>query len=434
VSLLGLPPLAREYLIHLRAVKNRSLHTIDAYASDLRGFAEFLAGCGTELHLAGKPQLRAYVLSLRARLDNASIARALSAVKSFHAWLVAEGREDASPVAGVRSPKLAKRQPRFLSVAEAEVLLGPTSPSVPAATVSPVATSSPSAPAAASSPAAHALPPASSGTACRPGGSMQAVTPGARPDRIPPPADGPRNAGTPRDQAGPRPRGRPPQPDLHTARDQAVLELAYSSGLRVAELAGLDLEDLDLRSGWVRVRSGKGAKDRDVPVGLPAADAVRAWLAERDDLVRSLPASPGGPPAALFLGARGGRLRDREIRRLLDRRLARAGLDSEYSPHSLRHSFATHLLEAGADLKAIKDMLGHASLATTERYTHLDLGSLRRAYLAHPRAAAQPDPGGGRKGPERPGRRGRLAGPAEPEGPETREFPEPSGDPKRPDD
>ena len=173
------------------------------------------------------------------------------------------------------------------------------------------------------------------------------------------------------------------------ARDQAVFELTYGAGLRVGEVVGLDLGDIDLRGLVARVRRGKGGKDRLAPFGRPAAIALEAWLALRGRWVR--PAAGG--QAALFLGRRGGRLNDRQVRRVLETRLAARGLDPGYSPHSLRHSFATHLLSAGADLKAIQEMLGHASLATTERYTHLDLDRLRRVYReAHPRAKENRDP------------------------------------------
>ena len=170
-------------------------------------------------------------------------------------------------------------------------------------------------------------------------------------------------------------------------RDQAVFELVYSSGLRVGELVGLDLGDVNLSSFAIMVRQGKGGKDRLVPFGAPAAEALQSWLAARPGLVRAQ-----SKTKALFLGRRGGRLNDRQVRRVLDARLTERGLDSRFSPHSLRHSFATHLLAAGADLKAIQEMLGHSSLATTERYTHLDLERLRRVYRqAHPRAKAGPD-------------------------------------------
>ena len=164
-------------------------------------------------------------------------------------------------------------------------------------------------------------------------------------------------------------------------RDQALLELTYSTGLRVGELVGLDLGDLDMDRSVALVRQGKGAKDRLAPFGQPAAKALADYMA-----VRGLLAGPE-ETQALFLGRRGRRLGDREVRRVLSARLTRAGLDVAFSPHSLRHSFATHMLSAGADLKSIGEMLGHSSLAATQRYTHLDLERLRRVYrAAHPRA------------------------------------------------
>ena len=171
--------------------------------------------------------------------------------------------------------------------------------------------------------------------------------------------------------------GGPPRSPL---RDRALLELLYSSGLRVSELTGLDLEDLDLRGGSVRVR-GKGRKERIVPVGRKAVAAVQAYLAhERRD--------GGAGAAAIFLNVRdGGRLSTRSVHRLLGARALRQGWRKKISPHALRHSFATHLLEGGADLRAIQEMLGHQSLSTTQRYTHLDFDHLARVYeSAHPRS------------------------------------------------
>ena len=171
-------------------------------------------------------------------------------------------------------------------------------------------------------------------------------------------------------------------------RDQALLELTYSAGLRVGELVGLDIGDLDMTRKALLVRQGKGAKDRLAPFGKPAAAALEAYL----DVRRLLE----GPESAqaLFLGRRGRRLGDREVRRVLAARLTLAGLDGAFTPHSLRHSFATHMLSAGADLKAIAEMLGHSSLAATQRYTHLDLDRLRQVYRsAHPRAKVKPKEG-----------------------------------------
>jgi integrase/recombinase XerC len=169
------------------------------------------------------------------------------------------------------------------------------------------------------------------------------------------------------------------------ARDRAILELFYASGIRVSELVGLDLRDLDLAGGWVKV-TGKGNRERLVPVGSKAVAALARYLERRPELT---PTSRGGPPAspALFVNRLGGRLSQRSIGRLLLKHLRRSGLGPKITPHGLRHSFATHLLEAGADLRAIQELLGHSRLSTTQRYTHLNLDHLMEVYdRAHPRA------------------------------------------------
>jgi site-specific recombinase XerD len=161
-------------------------------------------------------------------------------------------------------------------------------------------------------------------------------------------------------------------------RDDAVLELLYGSGLRVGELSGLEVESVDPRGQWVTVW-GKGGKERRVPLSAPAADALSAWLERgRPELVEAeAPAT-----AALFLNRRGRRLSSRDVRRLLDRRAA-----APTHPHALRHTFATHLLDGGADLRAVQELLGHADLATTQVYTHVSRERLRSVYeRSHPRA------------------------------------------------
>jgi integrase/recombinase XerC len=173
-------------------------------------------------------------------------------------------------------------------------------------------------------------------------------------------------------------------------RDRAILELLYASGVRVAELVGADTGDLDLGGsagdGMLRVM-GKGRKERLVPVGSKAVAALKSYLAARGDL-------PAGGRRdadrdALFLNARGGRLTDRSVRRILDRRLREAALARKVSPHTLRHSFATHMLNAGADLRSIQELLGHASLSTTQRYTTVETRRLIEVYRrAHPRSGA----------------------------------------------
>ena len=164
-------------------------------------------------------------------------------------------------------------------------------------------------------------------------------------------------------------------------RDRAILELLYGAGLRISELVGLDVDDLDLDDAAVRV-FGKGSKERLVPIGRIARDAVAAYL------TRGRPAlATGRSRAALFLNTRGGRLTRQSCSRLLDAHRTRAGITRVVTPHDLRHSFATHLLEGGADVRVVQELLGHASVATTQVYTLVTTEHLRAAYYtAHPRA------------------------------------------------
>ncbi len=160
-------------------------------------------------------------------------------------------------------------------------------------------------------------------------------------------------------------------------RDCAILELLYSSGLRVGELVGLNLKHLDLHLGIVRVM-GKGRKERIVPIGDKAIEALKAYLNRRGDPESEAP---------LFVNLRGGRLTSRSVARLVKKYTRASGIVRKVSPHSLRHSFATHLLDAGADIREIQEMLGHASLSTTQRYIHLSPGKLMEVYdKAHPRS------------------------------------------------
>jgi site-specific recombinase XerD len=165
------------------------------------------------------------------------------------------------------------------------------------------------------------------------------------------------------------------EPHWRRLRDDAVLEILYGSGVRVGELCGLDTDSCDLRAGVLSVW-GKGSKERRVPLGAPAVAAIRAWMSVRAEVVS---ADAG---AALFGNERGKRLSPRDVRRILDRRSPRPT-----HPHALRHTFATHLLDGGADLRAVQELLGHADVATTQRYTHVSNHRLREVYAeAHPRA------------------------------------------------
>ncbi|MFN3480919.1 MAG: tyrosine recombinase XerC [Thermodesulfovibrionales bacterium] len=162
------------------------------------------------------------------------------------------------------------------------------------------------------------------------------------------------------------------------ARDKAILELLYSSGIRVSELSGLDMGDIDLREGLVKVR-GKGRKERIVPVGSKAIEAIRSYLVERMLLKKR--------EKALFLNRNGSRITERSIRRIVVKYARMVLIDGRIGPHTLRHTFATHLLQAGADLRTIQELLGHSSLSTTQKYTHLDVTHLMEVYdKTHPLA------------------------------------------------
>lgn len=162
------------------------------------------------------------------------------------------------------------------------------------------------------------------------------------------------------------------------ARDKAILELLYSSGLRVSEVAGLQIDEVNTREGLVKVR-GKGKKERILPMGTKAVAAVKSYLVERILLRKR--------NRALFLNRRGGRFTDRGIRRVVVKYARLTGIEGAIGPHTIRHTFASHLLQAGADLRVIQELLGHASLSTTQKYTHLDITHLMDVYdKAHPRS------------------------------------------------
>ncbi|MDX1388005.1 MAG: tyrosine recombinase XerC [Acidobacteriota bacterium] len=292
------------FLAYLGDQRHMSAETIRAYENDLSQFGVYLE----EEHVGGPPPgpeeidtlaVRGFVAHLsRHGLGKSSVARKLSAVRSFLNHAVREGRLEVNPAAAVQTPKVPKKLPRELTIDEVFALL----------------------------------------------------------DRI-------------------------EEPDPASVRDRAILEFLYATGLRVSELVGLDLDDVDLNAGMVRVL-GKGAKERMVPVGSKAVDALRRWIASSSEL-RGKATDAG----ALFLNLRGGRLSDRSVRRILDRRLHEAAVQARVSPHALRHSFATHLLDAGADLRAIQELLGHSSLSTTQRYTHVSMDALMKVYdRSHPRA------------------------------------------------
>jgi integrase/recombinase XerC len=174
-----------------------------------------------------------------------------------------------------------------------------------------------------------------------------------------------------------------PTDTAESIRDKAIYELFYSSGLRLAELVGLDPEQLDLISGEIRV-TGKGSKTRIVPLGQFAITALKAWLVVRDQIARK-------GEAALFVGKRGSRISPRVVQLRMKQWGIKQGISSNVHPHLLRHSFATHVLQSSGDLRAVQEMLGHASISTTQVYTHLDFQYLSKIYdAAHPRAKKKP--------------------------------------------
>jgi len=319
------------FLDHLRLQQDRSPHTLRAYRGDLLSLFEH----ATLLGIAdpGKldlPALRSWLAKLRSMgASRATLARRASSARTFTAWAVRRGLATTDPGSQLAAARPGRHLPTVLRQDEALRAMQP--PPAPASTASAAASA---------------------------GGGSDDTADGAAHSAAATAADG-----------------------TEVLRDQAILELLYAGGLRVSELCGLDIDDLDLSRRTVRVL-GKGRKERVVPIGLPAARAASRWLAEgRPKWVR--PAS--GP--ALLLGARGGRLDPRTARRSVHRRLAAAGGLPDLGPHGLRHTAATHLLEGGADLRSVQELLGHATLATTQIYTHVSIERLRATYeRAHPRA------------------------------------------------
>ena len=329
----------RGFLDYLRLNRNASEHTVAAYDGDVSQYLEFAAG------FAGKPRrelhpgdldlvsIRGFMAELHRRGHaRASVARKLSALRTFSRYLRREGWLEGDPAGLAMAPRREQKVPAHLSMDEMATLL-------------------------------------------------------EMPDTD-------------------TPLGR---------RDRAILELFYASGLRLSELVGLDLEDVNLSGRMVRVL-GKGAKERLVPFNGATVTALRAWLKDRVALVNSKGPTPnsrpptanpsslaGGSPGArrdrparprridrgepLFVNFRGSRLTGRSVQRLVARYVAQCSTRFGISPHALRHSFASHLLQRGADLRAIQELLGHVQLSTTQRYTHVNAAQLLEVYRkAHPRA------------------------------------------------
>jgi integrase/recombinase XerC len=296
-----------EFVAFLGKERNDSPHTVEAYARDVRDFAAFCDryyGGRWSFEAVDRLAIRGWLGSMDERgLARRSIARALSALRTFYRFLGAAHGISVNPARAARTPKLERRLPSYLDRAETEMLFA-------------------------------------------------AAERGA--------AEG----------------------DFKAVRDWAMLELFYATGMRLAELAGLSEGDVDLVSDQVKVR-GKGKKERLLPLGGHAARALRQYLRRREELV----AQGTGERRALFLNARGARLSRRGVQLAVRGLLDQLPRGRELHVHSLRHSFATHLLDAGADLRAVQELLGHASLSTTQVYTHTSVERLKQVYHdAHPRA------------------------------------------------
>ena len=309
-----LPADVLEFLEHLEKERDVSPNTLVAYRRDLAGFCEWLTqhmgergwqwGDLTRLELRGWLAHRQ-----RAGLAKRTLARGLSAVRSFYRWMHRDERVDVNPARAVGTPRLPRTLPAYLDRTQADSLM------------------------------AHAATRAQSGR-------------------------------------------------FTDVRNAAMVELFYSSGLRLSELRGIDLGDIDLLSLQVKVR-GKGRKERIVPVGEHAQRAVRNYLAVRDRLVSHLTGARGAKVdrAALFLSERGRRISARAVHEAVTTLLDAVSEGADLSTHSLRHTFATHLVDAGADLRAVQELLGHASISTTQIYTHTSVERLKKVYRqAHPRA------------------------------------------------
>ena len=293
-----------EYLRHLALEKNASAHTVKSYREDLTQALEFFRGRAggrpLELSLLTTRLLRAYLAWLHEqKYAKTTVARRLSAVRSWCRFLCRRGTLTVNPADGLRAPRQDKHLPHFLAEDALASLL------------------------------------------------------------TTPPADTPLGV-----------------------RDRAILETLYSAGLRVSELTGLNLDDVDFDSGLATVR-GKGKRERLALLGPQALDALKAWRQQRDTMLGGRARNQ----AAVFLNKNGSRLTSRSVGRLLEKYLAQAGLDPHTSPHSIRHSFATHLLDHGADIRSVQELLGHRSLGTTQVYTHVTTTRLQESYQkAHPRA------------------------------------------------
>ncbi|QDY07029.1 tyrosine recombinase XerC [Micromonospora sp. HM134] len=379
----ALPPVMRDavdgFAVHLAQVRNRSAHTVRAYVADLVSLLDHAVrmGCTVPADL-DLGVLRSWLARQRTTgAASSSSARRAAAARTFSGWAHRSGLMAADVAAPLATPKTRRELPVVLRADQVATLVeapGRDRPTTPGPDRSPAglrdapSTGAPPAPTTDRSPA---LETGGTGT-----GTAGAPTGDGSP-AVRSPGDG---SGVPGHSGAGGPSEPDPAQEAVLVRDRALLELLYATGARISEVCGLDTTDIDRERRVVRVL-GKGNRERTVPYGLPAQRAVDRWLTVgRPELA--------GPDSgrALFLGARGGRLHPTMARRIVAGYARAAGLPPT-SPHGLRHSAATHLLDGGADLRAVQELLGHSSLASTQIYTHVSVERLRAAYRqAHPRA------------------------------------------------
>jgi len=302
--------LPQEYLEHLAKERDMSPNTVRAYDRDLKAFVEYLArhysGAAWSWEKVDRLAMRGFLGALSKRgLGKRSMARTLSAIRSFYRWMHRNEIVDTNPARAVGAPKLDKHLPGYLDRAQIDLLFTMAE------------------------------------TEAHNGGFLE-------------------------------------------WRNLAILELFYSTGMRLSELQGLSRGELDLLTGQAKVR-GKGRKERIVPIGDHASRALREYEYKRDDLLAKLPGKVDR--SAVFVARTGKRLGVRAIQKVVGGFLSKIDEDAGLSVHSLRHTFATHLLDAGADLRAVQELLGHASISTTQIYTHTSVERLKQVYQkSHPRA------------------------------------------------
>jgi integrase/recombinase XerC len=319
-----------KFAAYLRFERNASPETIDDYTGDIKLFERFLTPPGEPtlpLHQVDHIVIREFVSWLfDHNLQKPTVARKLAALRTFFKFCVREKYALQNPARLVSTPKLPKRVPRVQTAEEISQFLDGL-----------------------------------------PGGRAAIPNPAAT-----------------RKQKGKPNATRRMQEKLIPRRDRAIFELLYASGLRISELVGLNISNVDKAGQMVRVL-GKGRKERVVPYGSKAQEALAAYWPLRQEMLEHPRATPD--PEAVFLNFRGGRIRDRSVRYLLKKYCKLANNNWDLHPHSLRHAFATHLLNDGADLRAIQELLGHVSLSTTQRYTQASIQQLMAVYdKAHPHA------------------------------------------------